>query len=157
MARKTLGWMIAVGALVVGCDGSELEPGGTGGSGGAAGGAAGGQTSGGAGGAASCDDLIRRADAELQAAQKCDMSMNRVTCVDTVLSLCNCPVIVDMLGMPATQAYLATKAEIEARKDCLIACPDVLCRQPGQGRCQPPESGIIGVCVDSTVQPVSGG
>ena len=155
MARKTLGWMIAVGTLAVGCNGSEFEPGGTGGGGAAAGGAAG-QTSGGAGGAASCDDLIRRADAELQAAQKCDMSLNRTSCVDTVLSLCNCPVIVDMAGLPNTQAYLATKAEIEAQK-CPIACPAVLCRTPGQGRCQPVDSGIIGICVDSTVQPVSGG
>jgi hypothetical protein len=156
MARKTLGWMIGAMMLVVGCNGSEFEPGGTGGGGGAAGGAAGGQTSGGAGGAASCDDLIRRADAELQAAQKCDMSLNRISCVDTVLSLCNCPVIVDLVGMPATQAYLATKAEFEARK-CPIGCPAVLCRTPGQGRCQPVDSGIIGVCVDSTVQPVLGG
>jgi hypothetical protein len=156
MDVKTLGWMIGVALLAVACTGTEFEPGGTAGAGGAAGGTAGGQTSGGAGGEASCDDLIRRASSELEAAQRCDMSMNRITCVDTVLSLCDCPVIVDMLGMPATQAYLATKAEIEARK-CPIACLAVLCREPGQGRCQPVDSGIIGICVDSTVQPVAGG
>ena len=150
MHVKTLGWLVGIGALAVACTGTEIDPGGTGGAGGTLG-------HGGAGGVASCDDLIRRADTELQAAQQCDLSMNRVTCVDTVLSLCSCPVIIDMLGMPAAQAYLATKAEIEARKDCLIACPAVLCREPGQGRCQALDSGVIGICVDSTTQMVSGG
>ncbi len=150
MDGKTLGWMIGVGALAVACTGTEVDPGGTGGAGGVPGG-------GGAGGAASCSDLIRRADAELQAAQSCNVALNRVTCVDTVLSLCNCPVIIDMLSLPAAQSYLATKAEIEARKDCLIGCPAVLCRVPGEGRCQPPETGVIGTCVDGTMPLVSGG
>ncbi len=142
--------------LVVSCNGSEFAPGGTGGGGGAATGGAAGQTSGGAGGAASCDDLIQRADSELGAAQRCDMSMNRVICVDTVLSLCDCPVNIDLLSTPAAQAYLATKAEIVAQK-CPIVCPAVLCRTPGRGRCQPVDSGIIGVCVDSTIPAVTGG
>ncbi len=147
--------LLVIGLMEVACSPTETDPGGTGGSGGAAG--TGGQTSGGAGGLASCDDLIRRASAELQQAQSCDLRLNRVTCVDTVLSLCDCPVIIDMAGTPAVKAYLATKAELEARKDCFVGCPAVLCRTPGPGRCLPPDSGVIGTCVDSTLSGVSDG
>jgi hypothetical protein len=116
------------------------------GSAGAIGGTGGG-SGGGSAGNASCSSLLELAATQLQAAQACNASLNRLTCQDSVLTPCGCPVPIDLAGSPIAQAYLATLAEINRRTDCQRVCPAVLCIAPGPGHCVTQGGSIFGVCM----------
>jgi hypothetical protein len=92
--------------------------------------------------------------AALTAAKMCNIALDRLTCqisVDSSLSCPICKVWVDN----KTQLDQIRKAWQDARCDQIkYFCPAIACVNPGKSMCNPPKSGVIGMCGGLTVQPL---
>jgi hypothetical protein len=115
----------------------------------ATGGHAGAQTgSAGAGGSKddpSCDDLIKQANQQLEAARACSLAASSIQCNDTVKNLCNCEVAVRRDDSTETKAYLATLKKIDDKK-CTTICTAQACKLVTIAQCKSSGSGTTAVC-----------
>jgi hypothetical protein len=116
---------------------------------GAAAGQAGGNGSAGAGGTnqgQSCNELIKLAGEQLEAARTCRMDADALQCTGKVMNLCNCQVPVQRSESAETRAFQRTLKLIED-KDCAVACPAVVCTSVSNAQCRGSGSSVTGTCV----------
>jgi hypothetical protein len=148
-----IGWMACV-CFLAGCDGGVTTEDDAGA---AATGAGGGTTSAssgatsssatssassaGAGGGMSCENVPEYIDNLYQAAAACNAADPSLHCQDVVDGYC-CPVVVESISSPATQAYLdfleLTKQQCV---DLWAKCATVDCAFPTPGTCVPDSAG----------------
>jgi hypothetical protein len=121
---------------------------GTGGSGGTAGHGGAQAGSAGAGGSKndpSCDELLKQANQQLEAARECYLTASSIQCSDTVKNTCNCDVPVRRSDSSETKAYLATLKKIDD-KNCTPVCTAIACKLVTNAQCKSSGSGTTGVC-----------
>lgn len=121
---------------------------GTGGSSGTAGHGGAQAGSAGAGGSKddpSCDDLLKQANQQLEAARECNLAASSIQCNDTVKSPCNCDVAVRRDDSTETKAYLATLKKLDD-KNCTPICTAQLCKLVTIAQCKSTGTGTMAVC-----------
>ena len=106
----------------------------------------------GGGGGSTCDELMARAETELEAARGCNLAMSSPQCTGRVTSLCGCLVPVQRDASNETKAYLDTQKEI-AKNHCTRICPAIACLVPTTSRCSAPSDGGIGQCTAMSLLP----
>jgi hypothetical protein len=119
------------------------------GAGGVAGGSGGedGLSGAGAGGAGEdeCTALAKDMASTLEEARACNIALSRISCTGEVMDQCGCPVVVDLDNSEATQRYRELMQQYH--EQCPpVACPAILCRQPGLTRCSAQGTGVMGTC-----------
>jgi hypothetical protein len=138
------------GTVSAGSGGSGAIGGvGSAGAGGVAGGSGGeaGLSGAGAGGAGEdeCDELGSELASTLAEARACNLAVSRLSCTGEVTDHCGCPVVVDLDDSEATQRY--RKLMQQYHEQCPpVACPAILCPQPGLTRCTAQGTGVMGTC-----------
>jgi hypothetical protein len=135
-----------------GAGGSSAGSGGAGdgGSSSGSGGAATSSSTTAAGGAATgCDQVPEYIDNLYQAAAACSPDDGNLHCQDVVDGHC-CPVIVESIQSPATQAYLDFLELMHQQcPEIWEECKTVKCGPPAAGICVPDDSEVGGHCMPS--------
>jgi hypothetical protein len=116
---------------------------------GATAGSAGQKNSAGAGGTMqgqTCNDLIKQATEQLEAARVCRLDADALQCTGKVTNLCDCQVPVQRTESTETRAYLKTLKLIED-KNCAVACTAIVCTSVSNAQCRGSGSSVTGSCV----------
>jgi len=137
------------GASARGGAGGRTGAGGSGAAAGHAGSNSGGAGGGGANQDAACNELVKLATQQLEAARACNVAVNSLQCTGSVKTVCNCEVPVQRDASSETKAYLETLKKIKDQ-DCVQVCPAVACTQVTDAHCrESSSSSSTGSCVAS--------
>lgn len=92
-----------------------------------------------------CDELLKQANQQLEAARECNLAASSIQCNDTVKSPCNCEVAVRRDDSAETKAYLATLKKIDDKK-CVTVCTAQVCKLVTNAQCRSSGVGSMAVC-----------